>query len=370
MARVAIVGAGPAGSSAGWHLASRGHEVDLIDRSGFPRPKTCGDWIPPNAIAELEAMGLGRLGADAIESDRATITRTAIGAPGGRLSQSALRAPAFCMPRLAFDAVLWRHAVSAGCRPVRDNVREPGALQAGYDVVIDARGASAGTPNAVALRAYWTVPRRALATGEEGTVQIHTDARFQRGYGWMFPVSVANRGVRMNVGVGLWAADSIRGHSVADFYDRFARTNPVLARWVGEAVRERPVGCHVGLGVGPNVVAASGVLRIGDAANLADPLTGDGIATAIRSGRLVAEAITGSTDRQDAAARWQARHDEAFVPEFTRALRLQRLLTGTASKNVTAGVLALVPPLRTRIHAALFGEMPYAGLTRVGSWDN
>jgi flavin-dependent dehydrogenase len=367
MARVAVVGAGPAGSSAGWHLARRGHQVDLIDRSGFPRPKTCGDWIPPNAIAELEAMGLGRIGEDANAADRAAITRTAIGAPGGRLSQSALRAPAFCMPRLTFDAILWRHAVAAGCRPDQQNVREPHTLHADYDVVIDARGASAGTPNAVALRAYWTIPRRVLASGEEGTVQIHTDARFRRGYGWMFPVSAGGGGVRMNVGVGLWAADSTRGHSVADFYDRFARTNPVLARWVGDAVRERPVGCHVGLGVGPNVVTASGVLRIGDAANLADPLTGDGIATALRSGRLVAEAITGSADRQDAAARWQARHDEWFVPEFTRALRLQRLLTATASKNVTAGVLAIVPPLRARVHSALFGEMPYAGLTRVGN---
>jgi len=187
----------------------------------------------------------------------------------------------------------------------------------------------------------------------------------QRGYGWLFPVSGGHGHVRMNVGVGLWAADSTRGRSVADFYERFAATNPTLKRWMAVATPERPVGCHVGLGVGPNIVSSSGVLRIGDAANLADPLTGDGIATALRSGRLVAEAITGSADRHDAAARWQARHDQFFVPEFRRALRLQRLLTGTTSKNMTAGVLAFVPPLRARVHAALFGEMPYAGLTRM-----
>jgi len=365
MARVAIIGAGPAGASAGWHLASGGHDVDLIDRSGFPRPKTCGDWIPPNAIAELEALGLGRITTTAMADEHAQITGTAIGAPGGRVSRSSVRAPAFCMPRLTFDAILWRHAVAAGCRPLRQSVRDPTTLHADHDIVIDARGASAGTPNAVALRAYWTVPRRALAAGEEATVQIHTDAQFRRGYGWLFPVSGGHGHVRMNVGVGLWAADSTRGRSIADFYERFAATNPTLTRWVAMATPERPVGCHVGLGVGPNIVTSSGVLRIGDAANLADPLTGDGIATALRSGRLVAEAITGSADRHDAAARWQARHDQFFVPEFRRALRLQRLLTGTASKNMTAGVLAVVPPLRARVHAALFGEMPYAGLTRM-----
>ncbi len=365
MARVAIVGAGPAGSSAAWHLARRGQQVDLIDRSGFPRAKTCGDWIPLNAMAELDGMALGHIASGANAADRAPITRTTIGAPGGRMSHATARAPAFCMPRLVFDAILWRHAVGAGCRPIQRTVRDPASLAADYDVVIDARGAAAGQANAVALRSYWTVPRKTLAPGEETTVQIHTDARFQRGYGWMFPVGSDNGRVRMNVGVGLWADDSVRGHSVADFHDRFIATNAVLVRWAPDASRERPVGCHVGLGVGSNTVADSGVLRIGDAANLADPLTGDGIANALKSGRLVAQAITASADRIAAGIAWQALHDEFFVPEFTRALRLQRLLSGTAAKNVTAGILAVFSPLRSRVHAAMFGEIPYAGLTRL-----
>jgi flavin-dependent dehydrogenase len=267
------------------------------------------------------------------------------------------------MPRLVFDAILWRHAMGAGCRPILRNVRDAAALNADYDVVVDARGAAAGTANAVALRAYWMVPRAVLTPGEEAAVQIHTDARFERGYGWMFPVGSRNGQVRMNVGVGLWADDSVRGHSIADFHDRFIATNSVLARWTKQANRERPVGCHVGLGIGPNAVVASGVLRIGDAANLADPLTGDGIANALKSGRLVAEAITEAGDRTAAGAAWQARHDEAFVPEFTRALRLQRLLVGTGAKNATAALLAALPPIRTRVHAALFGEMTYGELT-------
>ncbi|HEX5071281.1 MAG TPA: NAD(P)/FAD-dependent oxidoreductase [Vicinamibacterales bacterium] len=367
MARVAIVGAGPAGSSAAWHLAKRGQQVDLIDRSVFPRAKTCGDWIPLNAVEELAALELGRIAADANAADCATITRTTIGAPGGRMSHATSRAPAFCMPRLTFDAILWRHAIDAGCRPIQRMVRDPAALNADYDVVIDARGAAAGAANAVALRAYWTVPRSVLAPGEEATVQIHTDTRFERGYGWMFPVGSDNGQVRMNVGVGLWADDSVRGHSVADFHDRFLATNAVLARWMPKSSRERPVGCHVGLGIGANPVAGAGVLRIGDAANLADPLTGDGIANALRSGRLVAGAVADSTDRRAAAVAWQARHDESFVPEFTRALRLQRLLAGTASKNLTSAILAIMPPLRSRVHAAVFGEMTYGemmGTTR------
>lgn len=37
---VAIVGAGPGGSAAGYYLSRRGLEVVLLDKSEFPRDKT------------------------------------------------------------------------------------------------------------------------------------------------------------------------------------------------------------------------------------------------------------------------------------------------------------------------------------------
>ena len=120
----------------------------------------------------------------------------------------------------------------------------------------------------------------------------------------------------------------------------------------------------MGLGLWRNVVAGGGVLRIGDAANLADPLTGDGIGNALTSGRLVADAIDGHGDRQGAARGWQAQHDEVFVPEFRRALVIRRALTASAGKNAAARVLTLAPWLRGRVHAALFGETGYREILR------
>ena len=46
-----IVGAGPAGSSAGYHLAKQGHSVLLLDKADFPRTKSCGGGISP-AVGE------------------------------------------------------------------------------------------------------------------------------------------------------------------------------------------------------------------------------------------------------------------------------------------------------------------------------
>src|SRR6266545_1000005 len=217
MARVAIVGAGPAGASAARHLASRGHDVTLIDRAEFPRPKTCGDWITLGSVAELERLGLPRADLERLAAQRASISGTVLVAPDGRRTMNPGRDVAYCIPRLVFDAILWRHAIAAGCRPMRLNVRDIGSGDATFlrdwDHVIDARGAQAGQPNAVALRAYWTARRDALDAGEDALVQIHTDAVFRRGYGWIFPVHGDAETMRFNVGVGLWGADSRPGRN-------------------------------------------------------------------------------------------------------------------------------------------------------------
>ncbi len=186
-------------------------------------------------------------------------------------------------------------------------------------------------------------------------------------YGWIFPVALEKDQVRINLGVGLWKADSVSGHSVADFYERFISTNSVLQRWRSGATVTKPVGCHVGLGLWRNDVATNGVLRIGDAANLADPLTGDGIGNALLSGRLVAQAIHGASNRQDGARAWQAAHDATLRPELRQALAMRQALMTSTGKNVAAHLLTAVPFLRRRVHAAFFGEMPYRHLIRGGS---
>src|SRR5258708_9283444 len=62
MPDVIVVGAGPAGSSAAATLARAteshaGRRVLLVDRSTFPRDKTCGDAIQGGAIKLLRELG-------------------------------------------------------------------------------------------------------------------------------------------------------------------------------------------------------------------------------------------------------------------------------------------------------------------------
>lgn len=366
MASIAIVGAGPAGSSAAFHLASRGHAVTLFDRARFPRDKTCGDWLTPAALAEIARLGLDGAALERAAPGHARISGTALFAPNGRRSEHLSAAPGRCIERRQLDAMLVAQATAAGATLVhgsfRDVQRDTPALAA-HDCVIDARGAAAGCANAIGLRAYWTVDREAVPADSLARVTLYTDRHFRRGYGWVFPVHRDDRTVRFNVGVGLWKEDSRRGRTVADFLAHFLECHAAARDICAAAIAStRPVGYPVALGGWRSPVTADGVLRIGDAAQLADPLTGDGIGNALASGRLVAEAID-AAGVADAAASWQRSCDETLVPELRRAFLLRQLLVATPVKNLAALVANRGPaPFRDRLHGAVFGARPYRDL--------
>ena len=57
-ADVLVVGAGPAGSSAAWHLATAGLDVAVVEKARFPREKVCGDGLTPRGVKALTDMGV------------------------------------------------------------------------------------------------------------------------------------------------------------------------------------------------------------------------------------------------------------------------------------------------------------------------
>lgn len=308
-------------------------------------------------------MGLPRPRLRELADRFAEIRGSTVGAPNGQTSHVSLRgqAPGACIPRHIFDALLVQRAQEVGCKFEHQPVRDPATLLPEFDLVIDARGVYAGEANTVALRAYWTVPTTRADEFTRSTVQLFTVNRFRMGYGWVFPVNVTREHVEINLGVGIWREEyDAQNVNIREEFEHFVEHNPVtrrLAKVANEQGRTR--GHHLALANGRVRVASGGVLRVGDAANLTDPITGEGIANAILAGRLAAQAIDGARDPEQAQRRWQRAYEERLLPELNAAIRLRRMLIGTRRKNLALWALKRSKGLAERFHGSLEGVVSY-----------
>lgn len=108
--QVVVIGGGPAGAAAGYHLARFGFGVTILESRLFPRVKVCGEYISPAVGEELErivprdhlvAAGATRVGAFIIEV-------------GERRHVWEMPSPAWALSRSTLDEVLLEKARAAG----------------------------------------------------------------------------------------------------------------------------------------------------------------------------------------------------------------------------------------------------------------
>jgi digeranylgeranylglycerophospholipid reductase len=127
------------------------------------------------------------------------------------------------------------------------------------------------------------------------------------GYGWRFPKG----GERWNVGVAITPADA-GGESPTDALRRFVGTEHPGARVLGYVSGAIPAP------QAPGPFAAPGLLLVGDAARLTEPLSGAGIAIAMESGVFAAEAAADAVGRADPSLRVLRTYEERWRAERGR----------------------------------------------------
>ena len=323
---VLVVGGGPSGSTAAYHLARHGVNVLVVDRAAFPREKVCGDGLTPRAVAALASMGV-----DLDDPGFARVNGLRTYGPGVTLELPwpELRSfPDFGLVRTRhdFDDLLLRHAQKAGANvweraeavaPVQDRGWVVGAgvrrLPAGGSgngnggeveevrarFVLAADGASSrfaglagvrrdrARPLGIAARRYVRTDRP-LQPWFEAWLDVWDGDVLLPGYGWMFPV----RDGVVNVGAGL--LNTFRGfgdYSARRVFEVFLRNLP--PDWaIDEDHADGPVlSGPLPMGMNRRPLAVPGMLVIGDAGGIVNPFNGEGIAYAMESAEMAAELV-------------------------------------------------------------------------------
>ena len=134
----------------------------------------------------------------------------------------------------------------------------------------------------------YTALRAQLPAGDAATDLVFDFAPLPGGYGWLFP-----KGDHINIGVGAFApADGTPATDLKQVTRKLL--NDYALHKLGISTLDHITGQHLGMG-GHTYIPRGRVLLVGDAAGLVDPLTGEGIHSAIVSGQAAATAILSNT---------------------------------------------------------------------------
>jgi geranylgeranyl reductase family protein len=328
-ADIAIVGAGPAGSSCAAELAERGYAVTLVDQCAFPRDKPCGDGLTPQAIAVLRRLGLDTFlsKTQPIEGCRVVLDHR----QERLVARYPARAPARCVPRAFLDRALLDAALERGARFVQARAREAvegegegecllalrddagerrltarrvvacdgatSAIRRNAGLAVHERGA-----RALAVRGYYAT-ERPLEGMFSIYVPLEVGGTTLLGYGWVFPIGerLANIGVFYFQPRGVSFIPNLRVAMESFIHELRLRSR----RRFGEIERlGRLAGGSVSVNFDAGRCARGGLVLAGDAASTADPFTGEGIGPALEGGAWAAHYIHASLERGSPLARY------------------------------------------------------------------
>ena len=329
--------------------------MTLFDAS-HPREKPCGGGLTGKALAALPEEPA----ADPLPARHVAACRFEAGADAVEVG---LDEPVAIASRRELDAWLLRRATDAGARHVAERVvafapREITTSSGGrerFDVIVGADGATS------LVRRTFLAPlpkeRLVMATGYFARGTAPMVVRFTpplAGYLWLFP--------RLDhVGVGICAPlGAIPSRDLVDRLEaEVARHFPALLDPEAERYAHT-IPCPAADPRSILEIAGDGFALVGDAAGLADPITGEGIYYALRSSALLARTLL----EDGSPARYPERALEDFGRDLLKAAALHRRFYAPGFSGRMVRYAAQSLAVRRILGELVLGRQGYLGLKR------
>jgi geranylgeranyl reductase family protein len=352
-----VIGGGPGGATAAYHLARAGRAVLLLEKAKLPRLKPCGGGVSPQVARWLPF--------DLQPAISSTVNRLrftwALGSPleaelGTLNALWMVRREVFDQliveQAVALGAVLRDATEAIGCRWVTDHwsVDTPAGPLAGR-YLIGADGALGTTARALGFSRLKYLPAAAMEGEAFCTMSdIHTAhldfGSIPNGYQWAFPKADG-----WSVGTGIFRGK--QGGNLRSTFETYCRTlnlDPSQVRAASHPIK---------LWDGDQPLHTRQALLVGEAACLVDPFTAEGIRPAILSGCLAAESVHAALAGQDLALEeYSRRIQEQWGSEMAWARHLARVFHRLPAVSYRLGVAR--PGAAQRMAQLLCGEIRYS----------
>lgn len=339
-----IVGGGPAGASCAMGLP-KDVKYAVLDKATFPRDKVCGDAIPGRALQVMELLSPELVSSFKAFSEKQVIRVGRAVAPSGAALDLHFTRHGYCATRMSFDQFLFDEAKRLSNADFYENseLKDVEAHDDGVKLllkdgrvletklVIACDGAQSVVAKKMAQKKvdkkHYSGAVRAYMKNVKGvpddTMTICFLKNYLPGYFWIFPL----KNNHYNVGFGMMSKDiAARKINLKKALKEICASEEMAGYFKDAEFNGDVKGYNLPMGGKKASISGKRYILCGDAANLIDPATGEGIGNAMLSGRLAAEQAVKCISEDKYSANFMMQYDKAVYDKLWKELRNKKLV--------------------------------------------